>query len=142
MRDAPDSPVMAGFMAAADPIYRMAEAAPGFVWRLRGEGGHMPTHRDAVHGWQIVNVSLWESYEDLHRYVYRSPHGGLVRRRAEWFLPAQAPAIALWWVARDHRPGLDESRARLSLLRREGPSPRAFSLRRRFHPDGAPVRRS
>lgn len=141
MRAASDSPIMAGFMAAVDPVYRMAEGSPGFVWRLRGAGGHMPTCRDEAEDWMIVNVSVWDSYEALHRFVYRSRHGGLVRRRGEWFLPTPQPSTALWWVADDYRPGLDESRARLRVLRREGPSPRAFSLRRRYEPDGAPSRR-
>jgi hypothetical protein len=132
MRAAPESPVMAGFMAAVDPVYRMAESTPGFVWRLRGAGGHMPTCRDEAQGWLIVNVSVWKTYEALHQFVYRSRHGGLVRRRTEWFLPTPQPSTALWWIPDDDRPSLDESRARLALLRREGPSPRAFSLRRRF----------
>jgi Domain of unknown function (DUF3291) len=123
---------MAGFMAAVDPVYRMAESSAGFVWRLSGEGGHMPTCRDESEGWLIVNVSVWESYEALHQFVYRSRHGGLVRRRAEWFLPTRQPSTALWWVPDDAHPTLDQSRARLAVLRREGPTPRAFSLRRRF----------
>jgi Domain of unknown function (DUF3291) len=142
MRAAPDSPVMVGFMAAVDPVYRMAEASPGFVWRLAGASGHMPTCHDDTEGWLVVNVSVWVSYEMLHRFVYRSRHGGLVRRRADWFLPTRQPSTALWWLPDDHRPTLDEARARLALLRREGPSPRAFSLRRRFDPDGSASRRS
>jgi hypothetical protein len=141
MRSGPDSPAMAGFMAAVDPVYRMAEGSPGFLWRLRGADGHMPTCRDDVHGWLVVNVSIWHDYEALHQFVYRSQHGAFVRRRDEWFLPTPQPSTALWWVADDHEPGLDESRARLTVLRREGPSPRAFSLRRRFEPDGTPSRR-
>jgi Domain of unknown function (DUF3291) len=142
MRAAPDSPVMAGFMAAVDPVYRMADASPGFIWRLHGAGGHMPTCRDDAEGWQVVNVSVWSSYEALHQFVYRSRHGGLVRRRAEWFLPTRQPSTALWWVPADELPELAAARARLALLRREGPSPRAFSVRRRFEPDGTPSRRS
>jgi hypothetical protein len=142
MRAGPDSPVMAGFMAAADPMYRIAEDSPGFVQRLRGAGGHVPTCQDAQQGWLIVNVSVWSSYEALHRFVYRSHHGGLLRRRGEWFLPTPQPSTALWWVADGHEPGLDEAQARLAVLRREGPSPRAFSLRRRFRPDGTPSRRT
>jgi hypothetical protein len=140
MRAAPDSPVMAGFMAAVDPIYRLAEASPGFVWRLPGVDGHVPTCHDDVEGWQVVNVSIWVSYEALHEFVYRSQHGGLVRRRTEWFLPTPQPSTVLWWLPDDQRPGLDQARARLAILRREGPSPRAFSLRRRFDPDGSPER--
>jgi uncharacterized protein DUF3291 len=141
MRAAPDSPVMAGFMAAVDPVYRLAEDSPGFVWRLRGAGGHMPTCRDESQGWLIVNVSVWESYEALHRFVYRSRHGGLVRRRGEWFRPTPQPSTALWWIRDGEWPDLDEARARLALLRHDGPSPRAFSMRRRFEPDGTPIRR-
>ena len=141
MRGAPDSPAMAGFMAAADPIYRMAEGSAGFVWRLRDAGGHLPTCRDDADGWLVVNVSMWVSYEALHAFTYRSVHGGLVRRRAEWFLPTRQPSTALWWLPDDDRPGLDQALARLTVLRREGPSPRAFSLRHRFEPDGRPARR-
>lgn len=141
MRVAPDSPTMSGFMAAVDPVYRLAEGSPGFVWRLRGAGGHMPVCRDEARRWQVVNVSVWDSYEALHEFVYRSHHGGLIRRRAEWFLPTPQPSTALWWVPDDHRPDLAGARARLSVLRREGPSPRAFSVRRRFEPDGTPHRR-
>jgi hypothetical protein len=141
MRAGPDSPIMAGFIAAVDPVYRIAENSPGFVWRLRGPDGHVPTCQDAVDGWLIVNVSVWSSYAALHQFVYRSHHGGLVRRRDEWFLPTLQPSTALWWVAEGCQPGLDESRARLTVLRREGPSPRAFSLRRRFEPDATPSRR-
>ena len=141
MRAAPDAPAMAGFMAVIDPMYRIAEADPGFVWRLRGAGGHMPTCREGAEGWHVVNVSVWKSYEALHGFVYRSRHGGLIRRRAEWFRPTRQPSTALWWLPDDHRPELDEARARLALLRSEGPSPRAFTLRRRFEPDGTPSRR-
>ncbi|MFI5909260.1 DUF3291 domain-containing protein [Dactylosporangium sp. NPDC051541] len=139
MRGGPEDAVMAGFMAAVEPVYRLAEGSPGFVWRLHGAGGHVPTCADAVDGWLVVNVSVWTSYEALHQFVYRSHHGGLVRRRGEWFLPTPQPSTALWWVADDERPGLDAARARLRVLRREGASPRAFSLRRRFEADGTRV---
>jgi hypothetical protein len=137
MRAAADSPIMAGFVAAVDPVFRMAENCPGFVWRLRDAGGHMPTCRDEQHVWQVVNVSVWVSYEALHHFVYRSHHGAMVRKRAEWFLPTPQPSTALWWITNDHLPELDESLARLKILRRDGPSPRVFSLRRRFEPDGS-----
>ena len=34
-----DSPVVADFVAALDPINALADAAPGFVWRLQSEDG-------------------------------------------------------------------------------------------------------
>jgi hypothetical protein len=89
----------------------------------------------------IVNVSIWESYQTLHDFTYRSPHGAYLRRRSRWFLPGTPPITALWWVRADERPTVDEALRRLQYLRTFGPSPRAFSLRRRFEPDGRPVRR-
>ena len=35
-----DSPQLAGFMAALDPVNALADAAPGFVWRLQTESGN------------------------------------------------------------------------------------------------------
>jgi Domain of unknown function (DUF3291) len=136
MRGGLDSAVMGGFLAAADPVYRLAEDSPGFVWRLWSGAGHaVVTLADSL----VVNVSLWESYESLHAFVYRSAHGAFVKRRAEWFLPTPQPSTALWWVAAGDRPTADEALDRLRYLRRWGPSPRAFSLRRRFGPDGRPA---
>jgi hypothetical protein len=35
-----DSPVMAEFKANLDPINALAEATPGFVWRLQSDSGN------------------------------------------------------------------------------------------------------
>jgi hypothetical protein len=35
MRAPLDSPEMAGFVAALEPVNALADAAPGFVWRLQ-----------------------------------------------------------------------------------------------------------
>jgi hypothetical protein len=35
-----DSPRLAGFVAALDPVNAVADAAPGFVWRLQTEDGN------------------------------------------------------------------------------------------------------
>ncbi len=39
-RAALDSPLMGGFLAAIEPVNRLAEASPGFVWRLRSGESH------------------------------------------------------------------------------------------------------
>jgi hypothetical protein len=77
-----DAPEMAGFVVALDPVYRIAEASPGFVWRLRSSEAHGATVLEDGASPVIVNLSVWESYEALHAFVYRSPHGGHLRRRA------------------------------------------------------------
>ena len=35
-----DSPIMAEFKANLDPINALAEASPGFVWRLKGDNNN------------------------------------------------------------------------------------------------------
>ena len=133
---------LVGFRAVMDPIGRLAEESPGFVWRL--ESGHRdrPVVRTDDGITTVVNISVWESYEALHAFAYRSGHGALVRHRAEWFLPTPQPSTALWWVSAGQRPTAEEGVRRLAVLRAYGPSPRSFGLRRRFAPDGRPVHRA
>jgi hypothetical protein len=87
-----------------------------------------------------VNVTLWQDYDSLHVFTYRSPHAGHLKRRSRWFAPTPQPSTALWWVPAGTRPTLDDALRRLRHLREHGPTPRAFSLRRRFGVDGRPVR--
>ena len=87
-----DAPEMAGFVVALDPVNRVAEASPGFVWRLRSGEAHGATVLEDRSSPMIVNLSVWESYEALHAFVYRSPHGGYLRRRARWSLPGRRPS--------------------------------------------------
>ena len=35
-----ESPAIAGFVAALDPINELADASPGFVWRLQTDAGN------------------------------------------------------------------------------------------------------
>jgi hypothetical protein len=133
-----DSPVMGEFALALDPVNRIAEQSPGFVWRLRSSERHGATVVADGSSSLIVNLSVWESYEALHAFVYRSPHGGYVRRRDRWFEPVAQPSTVLWWVEVGERPTADAALRRLRYLRAHGPSPQAFTLVRRFGPDGRP----
>jgi hypothetical protein len=136
-----DSRAMDEFVVALDPVNRIAEQSPGFVWRLRSSERHGATVRWDAGAPLFVNLSVWESHEALHGFVYRSPHGRYVRQRARWFEPIRQPSTVLWWVEAGERPTVDEALRRLRFLQAHGPSPRAFTLRRRFGPDGQPRRR-
>ena len=127
---------MAGFVAAFDPVSRLAAGSPGFVWHHRSDTGH--TVLDEERRPQVVNLTVWRDYPSLHDFVYRSDHGRLLLRRSEWFLPTPQPSTALWWVPDGERPTVEQALARLRHLREHGPTPQAFSLRRRFTPDGQP----
>lgn len=132
---------MRGFVVALDPVNRIAERSPGFVWRLGSSQSHGATTLCDGSFPVIVNLSVWESYEALHAFVYHSPHGAYLRRRARWFEPSPQPSTVLWWVEAGQRPTVEEALRRLRHLRAHGPSPQAFTLRRRFEPDGRPTRR-
>ncbi|WP_158226811.1 DUF3291 domain-containing protein [Amycolatopsis vastitatis] len=135
-----DDPVMSGFANAFDAVARLAEAAPGFVWRLDAGSGHAIVASDGGAG-LVVNVSVWRDYRSLHEFVYRSAHGRALLRRREWFARTPQPSTALWWVPDGGRPGVEQALARLRYLRDHGPSPQAFSLLCRFTADGRPLGR-
>lgn len=132
-----DSPQLADFVAGLEPINALADASPGFVWRLQGEGGDATAIRafddDAV----IVNMSTWESIDALRDFVHRhADHRAALRRRREWFAPADEASVVLWWVAAGHRPDPAEAKERLAHLQAHGPTAVAFTFR---HPFPAPA---
>ncbi|HXQ14740.1 MAG TPA: DUF3291 domain-containing protein [Caulobacteraceae bacterium] len=128
-----DDPRIDDFRNSLDTINAVADAQPGFVWRLKGEGNNATDLRpDANDALQAVNASVWESPDQLAAFVYRSEHRNFVRRRLEWFEEATQPILALWWVAAGHTPSLAECLERLAHLRAHGPTPHAFTFRQRF----------
>lgn len=136
-----DSPVMAEFVANLDRINALAERTPGFVWRLQTEEGNATAIRPYPENENLaVNLSVWRDIESLSRYVYHSEHVQIMRRRREWFEKMDQAFLVLWWVPRGHRPSIEEAKARLELLRREGPSAEAFTFRQPFPPPDAPAR--
>jgi len=135
-----DSPVVAEFMEALDPINALADASPGFVWRFQTEDGNATAERPFADDTILVNFSTWESVEALADYVYRSVHVEYLRRRREWFSGLEDVHTVLWWVPAGHRPTAQEAVERLEHLRAHGPTPHAFTFRHRFDPDsGSPT---
>ncbi len=134
-----DSPVMADFMAALDRVNALAEASPGFVWRLRDEAGNATSIRVFDDPRIIVNLTVWTSPEALAGYAYRTGHVEVFRRRADWFERLDGPNLVLWWVPVGHRPTVAEATARLACLAAEGPGPSAFTLKVRFPAPAPPA---
>jgi Domain of unknown function (DUF3291) len=121
-----DDPRMGGFVAQLESLNALAEAAPGFVWRLQGAHGDSTDVRGFDDPVILVNMSVWESVTALQNYAYRSAHSGAVRDRKRWFAPYDGPYYALWWVPVGHVPSVEEGKARLELLAKNGPGPEAF----------------
>ncbi len=126
-------PRMDGFRNNLDRINALADAQAGFVWRLKGEGDNATDIQpDADDPLQAINASVWETPEHLAAFAYRTDHRAFVRRRLEWFEPAETPILALWWVPAGHTPGVAECLARLAHLRTHGPTLFAFDFKQRF----------
>jgi hypothetical protein len=131
-------PQVQPFFDALDAMNALADASPGFLWRLAGYGGDAtdlnPTGDERV----IVNMSAWSGREALFDYVYRSGHRPVMARRREWFEPHQGAYQALWWVPLGNWPSPAEGLARLDHLERLGPTPAAFTFKAHFPPPAAP----
>ena len=130
-----DSPQLAGFVARLEEINALADGAPGFVWRLQTPEGDATYLRPFDDDQIIVNMTVWESVEDLKSYVYKSAHAELLRQRREWFEHFQGAYLAMWWVPAGHIPGIDEAKKRLKHLEEHGPSQFAFTFKTVQPPD-------
>jgi hypothetical protein len=131
----PDSPLLADFMAALDPVNALADETPGFVWRLQTEEGNATSLRAFDDDSLMVNMSVWESLDALRGFVYENrEHLAVMRRRREWFGKMAELFMVLWWVPAGHIPTVVEAEERLTLLRAAGPTPDAFTFRQHFPP--------
>jgi Domain of unknown function (DUF3291) len=131
MRVPMDSPEMADFVANLERINALADAAPGFVWRLQSEEGNATALRPFGDD-TLVNLSVWRSVEVLSDYVYKSAHVDIMKRRREWFERTPEATTVLWWVPVGHRPDENEALQKLQTLRAMGPSDKAFGFKQVF----------
>jgi hypothetical protein len=127
-----DDPKIAEFLAQLDEVNALADAAPGFRWRLQSSSGNatdVPYNDDPF---VLVNMSVWESVEALRDYVYRSQHVEVMRDRAKWFEKMEKPHYCLWWVPAGHKPTVAEARERLEHYQEHGATPRSFWFSRHY----------
>lgn len=135
LRAPTDSPLVAEFMEALEPINALADTSEGFVWRFQTDDGNATSERPFDDETILVNFSTWQSVDALADYVYRTAHTEFLRRRREWFERFDGVMVVLWWVPVGHRPTVGEAIERLHHLRDHGPTPHAFTFRHRFEPD-------
>jgi hypothetical protein len=125
------------FVRALDPINQLAESSPGFVWRLKDEDGGSSSYV-AVEGIDdpllVVNYSIWTDLESLRHFMYKSGHASYLRRRTEWFEPADELTAICWWIPVGSIPDVDEAQRRLLKVRSNGPSDRGWPLTRPLEP--------
>ncbi len=123
-------PLIADFVAQLDTINALAEQSKGFIWRLKDDSNNAtsinPFHDPLI----IVNISVWESVEDLKNFAYKSSHVSVFADRARWFEKMQEAHLALWWIEEGNFPSAKEGKSRLLHLREHGDSAIAFSFKK------------
>lgn len=127
-----EDPRMAGFTGRLAQINALGDAAPGFVWRLQGEGGTSSELQFTRDPMLIVNLTVWTSVAALWAYTYQSEHRTLFAGRAGWFERLDGPSVVLWWIPAGELPTAQEGFVRLATLKADGPSRDAFTFKQRF----------
>lgn len=129
-----DSPVMADFVNATDRINELGAQSPGFVWSLEDRPEAEREDRVLMFGSSrfLVNMTVWESKEDLFQFVYRTDHKNIMIRKKEWFSKMKAMHMVLWYVPVGHQPTISEGKERLEYLRAHGETEYAFSFKSSF----------
>ena len=123
---APDSAAMAEFMANLDRVNAIAERSPGFVWRLQADDGNAMSIRVSDDPLFAINLSVWETAQNLEHFVWNTIHKRFYQRKAEWFEAPSKPHFAMWWVPVGHLPTPSEAVERVEHLAAHGPSEYAF----------------
>ena len=129
-----EHPDSAEFADNLDPVNALAEAAPGFVWRLQDESGNATGFKRDGDPLRVLNLSVWESIDSLKAYTYSGDHVAFMRRRLEWFTPRDGAHLVLWWIPAGHEPTIEEAESRLARLVSDGPTSEAFTFGTSFPP--------
>ena len=127
-----ENPRIAEFVSELDSINALAEASPGFVWRLKSDSGNATDIAFSDDPLVIVNMSVWKSVEDLVNFTYGTRHIEIFRKRAQWFEKSALPHYCLWWVEAGHVPSVAEGRERLEYYQRHGATPYSFWFSQKF----------
>lgn len=136
------------FLSRLPKLFEVARADDGLLWHnhgartAQGTVVHMAeilAHRsdateDNLH---ILTMAGWQGVEAMHRFAYRDPlHVEGMKRLRDWVDRSEGATMVLFWAPRGARVTLDAAWDRLQMLRRDGPTPEAFSLQQRFAAPG------
>jgi hypothetical protein len=122
-----DHPIMKDFVDLADQIDEIATNSAGFI--------SQPTPPDAGSVFKdpaLLNLSVWESVENLRNFTFSGEHSAALERRTEWFTQEQPINYVLYWEVAGHTPLEREVMQRLTHLREHGPTPYAFTFNEPF----------
>ena len=127
-----EDPRLEPLMVALDPLNRLADEAPGFVWRHQTAEGNSTSIRVRDDPAIIINFSVWESADVFYDYAYESDHAAIYRCRREFFELHRRPYFVCWWIPAGYEPTIEKAEERLRHLEAHGPTERAFTLKQRI----------
>lgn len=130
LKDELNSPVIKEFRDFLAPVNLLAEESPGFIWRLKDESGENATDIETPYEDKLifVNMSVWENYETLSDYTYKTVHSYFLKSRKKWSTSIDGHKAVLWYIDKNHIPTLNEAKEKLDSLNKNGSTPEAFSM--------------
>lgn len=138
LKDQLNAPIISEFKDFLGPVNQLADRSPGFVWRLKGEEGLDATdvftpYEDPL---VFINLSVWESFEDLENYVFKSVHSYFLKSRKKYGSKMDGQQGVLWWLPKGTLPSVEDAKLKLDRLNQNGSSSEAFSLKERYTHNG------
>jgi hypothetical protein len=144
-----ESPRVEGFRLRGPLNFEAANRAEGFAGRSGYDGEPGPeSWGEKVYPRFIAgsgfldapsSLSLWVSLEALMAFSYNGVHADALKHARNWNQRQAWPALVLWWVAEGDRPVWADGAERLEHLADHGPTPRAFTFKTPFCPDGKAI---
>lgn len=128
-----DHPDMQDFVNGLERINGIAEASPGFIWRLTDADGASSSFVEvpgATDPMTASNLSVWTDLEALRGFMYKTDHVSYLRRKAEWFDHKPEALTVLWWIPAGTTPTLEDAVRRLEVLQEQGPTEQGWTLRK------------
>lgn len=144
-----ESPRVEGFRLREPLNFEAASRAEGYIGRsgYAGEPGPeswgekvYPRFIDGS-GFEDApsSLSLWTGLEALMAFTYSGVHADALKNAPNWNRRQAWPALALWWIKEGARPVWADGVERLEYLADNGPTPRAFTFKAPYYPDGNPI---
>ena len=121
------------FYDRAAPIMQSAVESGGFVWS--NEGGFYQDQRTVAafdNHLIIFNMTVWETFEDLKRFVFNQIHTAVMSDRDKWFDKMPKQVSVMWWVKNGERPTIAQALQKIDLINQIGPSSQAFNFANYF----------
>ena len=123
---------MVDFVTQLDTINALAESSKSFVQRLKVEDNNTTNSRPFDDDRVIVNMSVWESAEELLEFVYKSAHKIVIKDHIKWFEKFGKLSTVLLNVQEICVPIVQEARERLEYFKANGATDFAFDFKNRF----------